>query len=318
MKQELAEEIEFGKFLQFVFFRQWHALKAYANENGVEILGDVPLYVSGDSADVWANTDIFVLDENLQPTEVGGVPPDYFSETGQLWGNPVFDWERLQKRGYDWWAARLHFNLRMFNLVRIDHFRGLESFWSVPAGEQTAINGEWIPAHGHNLLSLIKSHLGKLLFIAEDLGIITPEVDKLREDFGLPGMKVLQFAFTTDAENKDLPHNYGKNFVVYTGTHDNNTTLGWLNALEGEEKRCVKQYLKGEGKEALAELLEMALASVARTAVVPMQDVLELGEEARMNTPGTPSGNWAWRFRWSDLKNHQKRLLKSLTAKYNR
>ncbi|MCE4564168.1 4-alpha-glucanotransferase [Maribellus sp. CM-23] len=318
LKQELAEEIEFRKFLQFVFFRQWHGLKAYANENGVEILGDVPLYVSGDSADVWANTDIFVLDENLQPTEVGGVPPDYFSETGQLWGNPVFDWERLQKRGYDWWAARLHFNLRMFNLVRIDHFRGLESFWSVPAGEQTAINGEWIPAHGHNLLSLIKSHLGKLLFIAEDLGIITPEVDKLREDFGLPGMKVLQFAFTTDAENKDLPHNYGKNFVVYTGTHDNNTTLGWLNALEGEEKRCVKQYLKGEGKEALAELLEMALASVARTAVVPMQDVLELGEEARMNTPGIPSGNWAWRFRWSDLKTHQKGLLKSLTGKYNR
>ncbi|MFV0590948.1 MAG: 4-alpha-glucanotransferase [Draconibacterium sp.] len=318
LRKQLAEEIEYRKFVQFIFFRQWNRLKNYANENGVEILGDVPLYVSGDSSDVWANTDIFVLDENLQPTEVGGVPPDYFSETGQLWGNPVFDWDRLQKRDYDWWAARLHFNLRMFNLVRIDHFRGLESFWSVRATEKTAINGEWIPAHGHNLLSLIKNHLGELPFIAEDLGIITPEVDKLREDFDLPGMKVLQFAFTTNAENKDLPHNYGKNFVVYTGTHDNNTTLGWLNALEDVEKILVKQYVKSEGKEALAELMEMALASVAGTAILPMQDVLELGEEARMNTPGTASGNWDWRFRWSDLKISQKRLLKSLTTKYNR
>ncbi len=316
--EKLASEVNYQKFLQFLFFTQWHELKNYANNKGIAIVGDVPLYVSGDSSDVWANTDVFLLDENLKPIEVGGVPPDYFSETGQLWGNPVFDWKRLEEREYDWWMARLHFNLNMFNQVRIDHFRGLESFWSIRADEETAINGKWVPAHGHQMLSLIKSQIGDLPFIAEDLGIITPEVDKLREAFKLPGMKVLQFAFTTDATNKDLPHNYYNDCVVYTGTHDNDTTLGWLQAVEGEEKETTLKYIKGQNKDALAEVIEMALASVAKTAIIPMQDILELDTNSRMNTPGTATGNWDWRFDWKQLKVRQKKLLKDLTEKFNR
>lgn len=318
LASELSEEIEFHKYLQFLFFRQWHRLKAYANQQGIEIIGDVPLYISGESSDIWANTDIFILDEELQPIQVGGVPPDYFSETGQLWGNPVFNWSRLEERDYDWWLARLHFNLRMFDRVRIDHFRGLESFWSIPAAEKTAINGSWIPAHGHKLLSKLKQHLGELLFIAEDLGIITPEVDQLREDFNLPGMKVLQFAFTTDAANKDLPHNYSANCVVYTGTHDNDTTLGWLNSVVGEEKELLEKYTGEPSGKQLTKVVEMAMASVAETAIFPLQDILELDTSARMNTPGTPSGNWEWRFQWKQLKVAQKKQLSELTLKYNR
>lgn len=316
--EELENEVNYQKFLQFLFFTQWHSLKRYANEHNVEIVGDVPLYVSGDSSDVWTNTDVFLLDEKLKPTKVGGVPPDYFSETGQLWGNPVFDWNRLKEREYDWWMARLHFNLNMFNQVRIDHFRGLESYWSIPADEETAINGKWIPANGHEMLSLIKSQIGELPFIAEDLGIITPEVDRLREDFDLPGMKVLQFAFTTDATNRDLPHNYSDKFVVYTGTHDNDTTLGWLQAVNGDEKKFVEQYISGHDKKALNQVVEMAISSVAKIAIIPIQDILELDTKSRMNTPGTATGNWDWRFQWKQLKVGQKKILKELTQKYNR
>ncbi|KJF43434.1 4-alpha-glucanotransferase [Draconibacterium sediminis] len=316
LSEKLEPQIAYEKFVQFMFFRQWHRLKRYANEKGIQIVGDVPLYVSGDSSDVWTNTDIFLLDDELNPIEVGGVPPDYFSETGQLWGNPVFDWQRLKERDYDWWMARLHFNLNMFNLVRIDHFRGLESFWSVSAEEETAINGKWVPAHGYEMLSLIKSQIGVLPFIAEDLGIITTEVDHLRERFNLPGMKVLQFAFATDATNRDLPHNYERNYVVYSGTHDNNTTLGWLNAVEGDEKELVAKYVSEE--HAAKQIMEMALASVADTAILPMQDVLELDEKSRMNTPGTATGNWDWRFQWKQLKVGQKKFLKETTEKYNR
>jgi 4-alpha-glucanotransferase len=318
LEEKLAAEIDFRKFVQFMFFRQWFKLKEYANKNSIEIVGDVPLYVSGDSSDVWANTDIFLLDAELNPTEVGGVPPDYFSETGQLWGNPVFNWPRLKERNYDWWMARLHFNLHMFNQVRIDHFRGLESYWSIPANEITAINGKWVRAYGFEMLSLIKSQIGRLPFIAEDLGIITPEVDRLREYFDLPGMKVLQFAFTTDASNKDLPHNYGSNFVVYTGTHDNDTTLGWFMAVENDEKIHVERYIRGKEKMALAEVVEMAMASVADIAIIPMPDILELDTNSRMNTPGTATGNWGWRFYWKQLKVGQTQFLKELTEKYNR
>ena len=316
LSEKLEQQIAFEKFGQFMFFRQWHRLKRYANDKGIQIVGDVPLYVSGDSSDVWTNTDIFLLDDELNPTDVGGVPPDYFSETGQLWGNPVFNWQHLKERNYDWWMARLHFNLNMFNLVRIDHFRGLESFWSVSADEETAINGRWVPAHGYEMLSLIKSQVGVLPFIAEDLGIITPDVDLLREHFNLPGMKVLQFAFTTDATNRDLPHNYERNYVVYSGTHDNNTSLGWLNAVGGEEKKLVEKYVSKEN--ATRHIMEMALASVADTAILPMQDVLELDEKSRMNTPGTATGNWGWRFQWEQLKEGQKTFLKEATEKYNR
>jgi 4-alpha-glucanotransferase len=316
--EELTAEVDFHKFVQFLFFTQWHNLKRYANQNNIQIIGDVPLYVSGDSSDVWTNTDIFLLDDELKPTEVGGVPPDYFSETGQLWGNPVFNWPRLKERNYDWWMARLHFNLNMFDVIRIDHFRGLESFWSVPANENTAINGRWVPAFGHEMLSLIKSQLGYLPFIAEDLGIITPEVDRLREFFSLPGMKVLQFAFTTDAANKDLPHNYERNFVVYTGTHDNDTTLGWLTAADGEEKDFLEKYISPSDRNALAKVVEMAISSVADIAILPMQDILGLDTKSRMNTPGTANGNWGWRFEWKQLKVGQKKVLKELTEKYNR
>lgn len=316
--KKLEKEIDYHKFVQFLFFRQWFQLKNYANSKGVQIIGDVPLYVSGESSDVWANTDIFLLDKNMEPVEVGGVPPDYFSETGQLWGNPVFNWPRLKEREYDWWMARLHFNLNFFNLVRIDHFRGLESYWSVPANEETAINGKWVPAYGHEMLALLKSQIGELPLIAEDLGIITPEVDKLRESFDLPGMKVLQFAFTTDAANKDLPHNYAENYVVYSGTHDNDTTVGWLNSLNGDEKRFTEKYIGKTEPASVRKIVEMAFASVAKMAIVPMQDVLELDGKSRMNIPGTATGNWGWRFQWSQVKAKQKKFLSDLTEKYNR
>ncbi|HSM48666.1 MAG TPA: 4-alpha-glucanotransferase, partial [Draconibacterium sp.] len=264
----LKVEIDFWMFMQWQFFRQWHRLKKYANEKGVEIIGDVPLYVSTDSADVWSNTDIFLLDERLNPTFVGGVPPDYFSKTGQLWGNPVFNWQRLEERQFDWWMSRLRFNINMFNLVRIDHFRGLESYWSVPAGEKTAINGKWEAAKGYQLLMKFRHEFGSLPFIAEDLGMITPEVEKLRDDLHLTGIKVLQFAFGSDAKNMNLPHNYKPNFLVCTGTHDNDTTLGWLTSAKGKEKKMIHKYL-GEPEQALQNAIEAVWASTAKMAIVP-------------------------------------------------
>lgn len=315
---QLEKEVNYHRFLQFLFFRQWFSLKRYANLKGVQIVGDVPLYVSGESADVWANTDIFLLDENLEPIEVGGVPPDYFSETGQLWGNPVFDWECLKARNYDWWMARLHFNLNFFNRIRIDHFRGLESYWSVPAKEETAINGKWIPAYGNEMLALLQSQIGELPLIAEDLGTITPEVNTLRETYNLPGMKVLQFAFTTDETNEHLPHNYQTDFIVYTGTHDNDTTLGFLQTVKGEEKELVEKYVGSFDLKGHDKIIEMAMASVAKTAIIPMQDVLQLDGKSRMNTPGIANGNWGWRFQWNQLKAKQQNRVKELTVLYNR
>lgn len=314
----LEEEIAFRKFMQFMFFRQWFRLKAYARQKKVMILGDMPLYVSGDSVDVWTNTDLFMLDDQLNQTEMGGVPPDYFSETGQLWGNPVFNWDRIEERDYDWWLARLHFNLNLFDQVRIDHFRGLEAFWSVPAGETTAINGKWIPARGHQLLRKFRKQVGHLPLVAEDLGVITKEVEHLRDEFKLPGMKVLQFAFGSDPTNHNLPHNYLPPFIVYTGTHDNNTTLGWLRSLEGGEKKMVRRYLGTTGRKGVKLAVEMIWASCARSAVIPMQDVLELDERARLNTPGTASGNWEWRFKWWQLRKKHIEFLKGITVKYNR
>ena len=318
LQKDLSEDIEFRKFLQFMFFRQWYQLKEYANMQGVEIMGDLPLYVSTDSVDVWANTGIFLLNEKLHPKEVGGVPPDYFSENGQLWGNPVYNWTKLKKTEYHWWLARLHFNLTLFDSVRIDHFRGLESFWSVPAGEQTAINGKWVPANGFELLQKFKEQIGYLPLIAEDLGVITPEVERMRDSFRLPGMKVLQFAFLSDAANTNLPHNFLENFVVYTGTHDNNTTLGWLKNTNGFERKMVMKYLPGTSRSGVKRIMEMAWSANAKMAVMPMQDFLMLGEKARMNTPGTAKGNWEWRFKWKQVKERRKKFLKELTVKYNR
>jgi 4-alpha-glucanotransferase len=315
---ELHAEIDFHRFLQFIFFRQWYQLKAYANKKGIRIIGDIPLYVSYDSVDVWANQDIFLLDQDSKPTQVGGVPPDYFSETGQLWGNPVFDWERVAERDFDWWLARIHFNLRMFDQVRVDHFRGLESFWAVPVEEETAIIGEWLPAKGYELFRKLKEEMGNLEVIAEDLGVITPEVEKLRDDFGLPGMKILQFAFSTDQTNKDLPHNFTSNFIVYTGTHDNDTSLGWFNSIDKKERRFLHKYVSGSGKQFVENFIELAWASAAHTAIIPMQDFLGLGSEARMNTPGVAAGNWDWRFTWPQIRQNHKVFLKRITEKYNR
>ena len=316
--KELQEEIDFHRFLQFLFFRQWFKLKAYANSKGVRIIGDIPLYVSLDSADVWANQNLFQLDGDAKPILVGGVPPDYFSETGQLWGNPVFDWETMAARDFDWWVARIHFNLRLFDQVRVDHFRGLESFWAVAAQEKTAIVGEWLPSKGHELFLKLRQQFSNLPIIAEDLGLITPEVEKLRDDYGLPGMKVLQFAFGSDAEDKNLPHNYGSNFVVYTGTHDNDTTLGWFNSIEKRERKMLRQYLKGNGKELVRQMIEYVWASAAMTVIIPMQDVLGLDTDARMNIPGTAKGNWDWRFSWPQIRSNHSLFLKEITKKYNR
>lgn len=314
----LSGEIDYRKFLQFLFFKQWFRLKEYAHSKKVQIFGDMPLYVSGNSADVWTNTELFMLDENLNPTQAGGVPPDYFSETGQLWGNPVFNWERLEQRDFDWWLARLHFNVHLFDKVRIDHFRGLESFWSVPAGEKTAINGQWLPAKGFQLLKKFKEQVDYMPLIAEDLGVITPEVEKLRDDFKLFGMKVLQFAFGSGPENEHLPHNFLPKFIAYTGTHDNDTTLGWLRSLKGEERKRVRRYLGRPGKRALQKGIEWIWTSSAQSALMPMQDLLQLGTKARLNTPGVADGNWEWRFSWSQLKGKHQNFLREITEKYNR
>jgi len=311
------EDVEFQRFLQFLFFKQWFALKKYANDLEIKIFGDLPLYVSYDSADVWTNQDLFLLDKKKKPVKVGGVPPDYFSETGQLWGNPLFDWEELKKRDYDWWIARLHFNLHMFDLVRIDHFRGLESYWAIPYGEKTAVKGEWLKANGDAILKKLQSQIGHLPIIAEDLGTITKEVQHLRKKYRLPGMKVLQFAFASDAENEHLPHNYELDFVAYTGTHDNDTTVNWLKTVKGEERDHLKRYF-GPSTIDHWKMIRTVLSSVAQMTIIPLQDVLGLDASARTNTPGTIVGNWKWKLASLDALKEQSGKLKELTTLYGR
>jgi 4-alpha-glucanotransferase len=310
-------DVEYQRFLQYIFLRQWLSLRKFANNAGVKIFGDIPLYVSYDSVDVWANPDIFLLDGERKPTLVGGVPPDYFSTTGQLWGNPLYDWPKLQQREYDWWIARLHYNLRLFDLVRIDHFRGLESFWAIPYGEKTAVEGKWMKAGGDALLRLLQSQLGHLPIIAEDLGTITEEVQALRTKYYLPGMKVLQFAFTGERDNVHLPYNYGNDFVVYTGTHDNDTTAGWLKSLSKKERDQLKQYL-GAGAVDSWRMIRVAYSSVAQIAVIPMQDILGLDSSARMNTPGTVKGNWLWRLPEGLDLDKEGEKLKQMTESFGR
>ncbi len=317
-RNKLKTEIEFIQFVQFCFFRQWDLLRNYAGQKGIQILGDLPLYVGADSADVWSNTKIFLLGKNLHPTHVGGVPPDYFSAEGQLWGNPVFNWQALKETGYHWWIARMHFNLRMFDRVRIDHFRGLESFWAVEAGASNAMEGVWMKAGGREMLKLLMNQLGYLPLVAEDLGIITPEVDQLRNEFNLPGMRVLQFAFSSDATNTHLPHNFENSTIVYTGTHDNDTTWSWIQLLSRKEKDIALAYLKPYDRRPALALIEMAWASAAVEAIIPLQDLLELGAEARMNIPGFARGNWGWRMRWTQIRGRHLKFLKELTARYNR
>jgi len=298
MKQKLLDDILMQKFLQYTFFRQWAGLKSYCNARGIQIFGDMPIYVNYDSADVWTRPEIFNLDENKKPLTVAGVPPDYFSRTGQLWGNPLYRWDVLKKDGYAWWMRRIEHNLQLFDLLRIDHFRGLVAYWEVPAGKKTAVEGDWVKVPSDFLPALFR-RFPNLPIIAEDLGLITSEVREAISRFDLPGMKVLLFAFGEGLpENPYAPHNHVKNCVVYTGTHDNNSSRGWFkNEATPDERRRLFAYLGREVSEEQIswELIRLAMMSVADTAILPLQDILSLGEEARMNRPGQTVGNYQWR-----------------------
>lgn len=306
------------KYMQWQFFRQWRALKEYANSRGVEIIGDLPIFVAFDSADVWVNPHLFHLDERGRPTVVAGVPPDYFSETGQLWGNPLYNWEVIAYHGYEWWIWRLKSALELYDIVRIDHFRGFEAYWEIPATAKTAQTGRWVKGPGEALFSAMIDKLGELPIMAEDLGVITPDVEALRDRFGFPGMKILQFAFGSGPTNPYLPHNHVREAVVYTGTHDNDTTAGWFATLPPHEKARVLAYLDSDGKEVVWDLIRVALASVANMTVIPLQDILGLGSSARMNIPGTATGNWAWRFASTDLSDQDAARLREMTEIYGR
>ncbi len=383
----LADEVTQARFEQFVFFRQWMEIKHYANERGIELFGDMPIFVAHDSAEVWAQRQYFDLDANGQPRTVAGVPPDYFSETGQRWGNPHYRWDRMAEDGYRWWIARLQAALELFDMVRIDHFRGFESYWEIPARAETAIEGRWVSGPGVDLFATLlreipdkvnvpegsrqgefprrgkggppgregalgykvnapegsregalgykvnapegsrEGALGYLPLVAEDLGVITPEVEQLRDHYGLPGMKILQFAFGGGADNPYLPHNHRNNAVVYTGTHDNNTTLGWFRELDADTQHYVHRYLRGSfnseitgnsDTEMLWALIREALASPAQLAIIPLQDLLELGAEARMNTPAQTEGNWRWRFQWSQVPTDLAARLAEFVGLYGR
>ncbi len=293
----LHDEIAYQVYLQFLFARQWAQLKRYANERGIALIGDVPIFMGHDSADVWSHRELFRLDERGLPTVVAGVPPDYFSPTGQLWGNPHYRWDVMRQDGYAWWMARLRHVLTQVDWVRLDHFRGFAGYWEVPAGEPTAMKGRWVKGPGSDLLHAAQRAFGHLPIIAEDLGLITADVVALREEFGLPGMRVLQFAFDGDAGSVHLPHNYTRDCVVYTGTHDNDTTLGWYDSRSAATQHKVRVYTGTDGREIHWTFIRLALNSVAEVAIYPLQDVLGLGSEARLNTPGRADGNWAWRYR---------------------
>jgi 4-alpha-glucanotransferase len=320
-RSKLSEEIHYHKFSQYLFFSQWQALKEYANENEVKIFGDIPIYVSHDSADVWAQPQIFCLEEETgEVAKMAGVPPDYFSETGQLWGNPVYNWEELEKTNFQWWIDRVKATLQQVDILRIDHFRGFEAFWAVPKGEETAIEGEWIEAPGDKLFTVLKEKLGELPIVAEDLGVITPEVEALRDKFQFPGMKILQFAFDSDRVNPFLPFNYlQRNCVVYTGTHDNDTTAGWYWARSIEEQARVRDYLGCIEPEGIHwSLIRLAMGTVANTAIFPLQDIFGLGTDSRMNIPSVTEGNWSWRYSSDMLIPWLSDRLKHLTGLYGR
>nr|MDA3904375.1 4-alpha-glucanotransferase [Desulfuromusa sp.] len=315
---QLQNSIYWHKYLQFVFFEQWSALKQYANSKGIKIFGDLPIFVAEDSADVWANRELFYLDENDQASLVAGVPPDYFSNTGQRWGNPLYRWDRMAEDDFSWWQARFRWNLELFDLLRVDHFRGFSACWAISATETTAVNGYWLEAPGKQLFSLLQEKLGTLPIIAEDLGIITPDVEQLRDHFGFPGMKILQFAFDSGPDNPYLPPNHLPNSVVYTGTHDNNTSLGWWRSLDPAGKQRVRDYLQNPCKKMPWPLIETAMAGSAYLTVIPLQDILSLPAASRMNTPGTATGNWQWRFQSGALSPEITEQLKSLSHLYGR
>ena len=327
---KLNHEIRHHKYQQYQFFKQWSELKKYCNERGIRFIGDMAIFIALDSAEVWSHPEMFYLDDNVRPTVVAGVPPDYFCKTGQLWGNPLYRWDVMAKDGYKWWIERFRATRALVDIIRLDHFRGFEKYWEVPGTDITAMNGRWISGPGVELFRAVRKTLGTLPIIAEDLGVITPEVDALRDQLGFPGMRVLQFAFGTDPKADDYkPHNYTRNCVVYTGTHDNDTTIGWLKGLDAgdttqsrEERETQTQlalkYAGTDGHDINWDFTRLALMSVADTAIIPLQDVLGLGSEARMNLPGTAEGNWCWRFLPDMLTEEIKAKLRELTAVYGR
>jgi 4-alpha-glucanotransferase len=317
-RERLATEIRYHQFVQFQFRRQWSELKRYANERDIQIIGDIPIFVAHDSADVWAHPEVFQLDDEGQPTVVAGVPPDPFSATGQLWGNPVYDWPANEASGFAWWTARIRATLQTVDIIRIDHFRGFAAAWISPRGHDTAAGGHWERGPGTQIFDAIREEVGDIPIIVEDLGVITPDVIALRDELGFPGMKVLQFAFEDDPENPYLPHNYHRNDVVYTATHDNQTTIGWFHSRSDAERHAVQRYIGKDGSDIAWDLIRLALSSVADTAIVALQDVMRLGDEARMNVPGRPTGNWGWRFLPHQLHNGLAEGLGELTAVYGR
>jgi 4-alpha-glucanotransferase len=324
-KEKLARQVKEEQVIQYFFFSQWDALHKAASRKGIRIIGDLPIFAAPDSADVWANRELFLLDADGRPTAVSGVPPDYFAATGQLWGNPLYDWDAMSRQGFRFWIQRIGSACRLFDLVRIDHFRGFEACWSVPAGERTAERGQWVNVPGVRLFEEMERELGTLPIIAEDLGVITPEVVALRERFGFPGMRILQFAFDRGesgrlaSDNRFLPHNHAADSIVYTGTHDNDTTRGWWAARTKEERDYLEAYGGASDPEIEWRLIRMAMASVCGAAIVPLQDVLGLGGEARMNTPGTSSGrNWTWRADDGCFRAAPAERLRSLSEIYGR
>lgn len=317
-RADLAERIEVHYFKQWLFYQQWDALKTYANDKGVRLIGDIPIFVAHDSSDVWANRDRFYLDATGNPTVVAGVPPDYFSPTGQRWGNPLYRWDVMAEQGYSWWISRMQATLKLVDLVRIDHFRAFEDYWEIPADEPTAVKGRWLKGPNVKFFAVLEEALGELPIIAEDLGDITQAVIEMRDALGLPGMKVLQFAWS-DPNNPFLPHNHVTNCVVYTGTHDNNTSLGWyVDEASDHHRNMMRDYLGHDIDDPAWTLIRMAMRSSAHTCVVPMQDILDYGADTRMNTPGVQGGNWAWRFTANEFDNPVKERLAHFTWLYRR
>ena len=317
-RKRFAAALDYHRFQQYLFFRQWRALKEYANEHGVLMFGDMPIFVSADSVDVWASRNSFLLDEQGRPTVVAGVPPDYFSATGQLWGNPHYNWEHMKASGFNWWVERLHNQQKLFDMIRIDHFRGFEAYWEVPADHTTAMNGHWVKAPGKALFKTLEQ-VGSVPLVAEDLGVITDAVTELRKTFDIPGMKILQFAFDGGPDNPYLPHHHRPNYVIYTGTHDNDTTLGWFQSLSPEQQHHVCDYLAARPEDMPWALIRTAFASPSRLAIVPMQDFLELDGNHRMNRPGQSGDqNWGWRFSWEQVPAELHRRIRHLLALYGR
>ncbi len=320
-KEKLSDDIIYHKFVQYQFYKQWSEIKNYANGKGIKIIGDMPIFIAYDSADLWAHKDIFSVDKEGNLETVAGVPPDYFSATGQLWGNPLYRWKKMEEDDFLWWRKRLSAILNFVDIIRIDHFRGFDAYWEIPGGAPTAENGKWIKAPGEKFFNTVKKYLGDIPILAEDLGVITKSVENLRDTFDFPGMKILQFAFGTDMERKFLPHNYVKNCVVYTGSHDNDTTRAYFEKEKNNNNDIyehAQKYMNYYGDDMCTQLIRTAYASAANIVIIPMQDLLNLGSDARMNFPGKLGGNWTWRFKWDQVPDYLARQYKELAELFER